>query len=454
MVTKCKEENCNKSPAFNYENKKERLYCSSHKKEGMINIVNKKCIAENCNKQPCFNLPNEKFGIYCNIHKKENMINVKDKKCLKENCNKIPSFNLPNENIGIYCKEHAKENMIDVKSKLCLECNKRPTFNLPNKKSGIYCFEHKKENMIDVKNKRCLEENCNLISPKFNLPNEKFGIYCNIHKKENMINVKDKKCLEENCNKIPSFNLPNEKIAIYCVNHKKENMVDVKSKRCLEENCNKQGVFNLPNEKNGIYCSEHRKKEMIDVKNKKCKECNDIQANYKYKDYCFGCFIYLFPNEKIVKNHRIKEKNMTDFIKSEFKDEKMTFDKQIIGGSSKRRPDVYIDKITHVIIGECDEHQHKDTSCEEIRLTELLKDIGKKPVVFIRFNPDSYINENGKKIPSSFKLDKTTGKLIIRDQKEFDYRLNVLKEYINKYLITIPEKDVTYEYLFYDNSLL
>lgn len=36
----------------------------------------------------------------------------------------------------------------------------------------------------------------------------------------------------------------------------------------------------------------------------------------------------------------------------------------------------------------------------------------------IRFNPDKYINENDKKFQSSFKLDKTTGKLVIRQKND------------------------------------
>jgi hypothetical protein len=189
---------------------------------------------------------------------------------------------------------------------------------------------------------------------------------------------------------------------------------------------------------------------MTNVLDIKCKECNDTFANSKYKGYCFRCFINKFPNEKIVRNHRIKERLMTDFIKKIFKDEKIIFDKQIIGGDSKRRPDVYIDKITHVLIVECDENQHNLYDNEDVRLIDLLKDIGKKPVVFIRFNPDKYINKDGKKILSSFKIDKTTGKLIIREHDEWNNRLELLKESIIKWLTTIPYKELTNEYLFYD----
>jgi len=139
---------------------------------------------------------------------------------------------------------------------------------------------------------------------------------------------------------------------------------------------------------------------------------------------------------------------MTDFLKDIFKDEIMIFDKQT-GGCSKRRPDCYIDKFTHIVIIECDENQHRDTNCENKRTMELFQDFGNRPVVFIRFNPDSYIKDN-KKINSSFKMHKTLDVPVIREPKEWKLRLDLLKETINKFLNRIPEKEVTNDYLFYD----
>ena len=143
---------------------------------------------------------------------------------------------------------------------------------------------------------------------------------------------------------------------------------------------------------------------------------------------------------------------MTDFINEQFKHEVITFDKQT-GGCSRRRPDVYIDKFTHVVITECDENQHRDTSCENKRMMELFQDFGNRPIVFIRFNPDSYINEENKKVLSSFKMHKKLDVAIIRDLKEWENRLNILKETIQHWLINIPEKEITYEYLFYDYQI-
>ena len=77
--------------------------------------MTRKCCEYNCDKRPSFNLPTETKGLYCADHKKENMINVIEKRCcIEEGCIKRPSFNLPTETKGLYCVDHKKENMICV----------------------------------------------------------------------------------------------------------------------------------------------------------------------------------------------------------------------------------------------------------------------------------------------------------------------------------------------------
>jgi hypothetical protein len=142
---------------------------------------------------------------------------------------------------------------------------------------------------------------------------------------------------------------------------------------------------------------------MIDVKHTKCKqnECDVRVYNPQYRGYCTRCFIYIFPEERISKIYKIKEQHVVDFIKDNFTNA-FTFDKTV-GGCSKRRPDAYIDLYIHVLIIECDENQHKNYSCENKRIMELFVDFASRPIVFIRFNPDSY-TIGIKKIPSSFKI--------------------------------------------------
>ena len=78
------------------------------------------------------------------------------------------------------------------------------------------------------------------------------------------------------------------------------------------------------------------------------------------------------------------------------------------------------------------------------------RNIGNRPLIYIRFNPDAYINEHGNKILSSFKYHKTLDVPIVAVEKEWNHRLNILKKTINKWLNLIPEKEITNEYLFYD----
>ena len=129
----------------------------------------------------------------------------------------------------------------------------------------------------------------------------------------------------------------------------------------------------------------------------------------------------------------------------------MTFNKQINGGCSKRRPDIFIDMLTHCVIIEIDEEQHKnyDIICEIARLNELYTDLGDRPLILIRFNPDAYI-KNGKKILSSFKIHETLGVPIIADKKEWNMRMDVLTDIIEKHLNNIPTDPLTTEYVFYN----
>jgi Holliday junction resolvase len=63
----------------------------------------------------------------------------------------------------------------------------------------------------------------------------------------------------------------------------------------------------------------------------------------------------------------------------------------MLNGCSKKRPDVFFDLPGHCVIVEIDEHQHRsyEESCECARLCEIVSGIGGKPVIVIRFNPDS-----------------------------------------------------------------
>lgn len=91
---------------------------------------------------------------------------------------------------------------------------------------------------------------------------------------------------------------------------------------------------------------------MIDVKHKKCKSewCDTRFSNKKYKGYCVYCFMHLFPDEKVARNYKTKEKYVIDFVKHHFGDVSWICDKKVQDGCSRRRPDMFLDLGKYVII--------------------------------------------------------------------------------------------------------
>ena len=335
-------------------------------------------------------------------------------------------------------------------------CKTIPLYNYEGETKALYCNIHKKENMIDIIHKRCIEPNCKT-RPVYNYEGETKALYCNIHKKDNMIDIVNKRCIEPNCKTIPVYNYEGENKALYCNIHKKDNMIDIKNKRCIEPNCKTLSHYNYEGETKRLYCNTHKKDNMIDIVNKRCKlnGCV-ITGNRKYKGYCLRCFIYIFPDEIVCRNYKTKEKHITDFVKEQFQEYNWICDKIIQGGCSKRRPDMFIELQEQCIIIEIDENQHTnyDCSCENKRLMELSQDVGHKPIIFIRFNPDDYLNDNIN-ITSCWGPGKD-GILRIKKKKEKEWkqRLDILKQQIEYWLKpeNTTNKTVEIIHLFYDKN--
>ena len=445
MVKKCKEKNCNDQPSYNLKGETKSLYCSKHKKQGMINVTTKRCLE--CDIIPSYNLKGEKKPLYCLMHKKEGMVNIRSKKCVE--CDDQPSYNLKGEKNPLYCLKHKKQGMVNIKDKKCVECNTRPNFNLKGETKPLYCSKHKKQGMIIVTTKRCLE--CNTL-PSFNLKGETKPLYCSKHKKDGMIDIRSKRCIE--CDVIATFNIVGEKNGLYCSEHKIDGMISVKNKTCLE--CNIQASFNVKGQKKSLYCAEHKKDGMINIKSNICKSewCSTQARTKKYDGYCLFCYINLFPDKPVSRNYKTKEYSVVEFVKTKFPHFDFIADKIISGGCSRRRPDLFLDILYQIIIIEVDENQHPDydCTCENKRIMELSQDLGHRPIVFIRFNPDDY-KKDGKNITSCWGCDKN-GICIIKKskQKEWLERLNTLEDQIKYW--TDPENmtDKTIEIiqLYYD----
>ena len=85
---------------------------------------------------------------------------------------------------------------------------------------------------------------------------------------------------------------------------------------------------------------------------------------------------------------------------------------------------------------------------------ELSQDVGHRPIIFIRFNPDQYFDINNKKIASCWSYSKTNKNITLDKKhiKEWVNRLNNLKEQINYWLINKTEKTVEIIQLYFDQN--
>jgi hypothetical protein len=197
-------------------------------------------------------------------------------------------------------------------------------------------------------------------------------------------------------------------------------------------------------------------------KNKyRCKECDGrslcksswccVRGIPNYNGYCLSCCIQTCPDIPVVNNYKTKEKETVDRIKEQFPDFTWVHDKKVQDGCSKRRPDLLCDFGSHIIIVEVDENKHTDydTTCEHKRLMEISQDLSHRPIVFIRFNPDSYKLE-GKNVSSCWSVN-GNGIMVIKKskQKEWIQRIKVLNEKIDYFIKNPSEKTIEIVELFY-----
>ena len=90
---------------------------------------------------------------------------------------------------------------------------------------------------------------------------------------------------------------------------------------------------------------------------------------------------------------------------------------------------------------------------------QLFEDLGNRPLVMIRFNPDNYIDENEIKIEGCFKAltevqDMHKKRFYNINEKEWNTRICVLEKVIKEYISlgTFPSKEITDIKLFYNEN--
>jgi hypothetical protein len=283
-----------------------------------------------------------------------------------------------------------------------------------------------------------------------------------------MENVKSKRCAHEGCMKQPTFGAPGDTQASRCAAHKLEGMEDVKSKRCEHDGCMKIPCYGAPGDVRASRCAAHKLEGMEDVRSKRCEHegCTTRVSNAQYKGFCLRCFVYLHPDQKVARSYKIKERHVIDALAAADLGLPTgvvpACDKRVDGTGgcgSGRRPDWLVDLGTHSLIVEVDEEQHGgyDTACETKRLMQLFGDLGDRPLVIVRFNPDAYTDAGGRRVPSPFKYLAKLGVPVVARPAAWEARMARLVGVVRGHVVRgrrdgAPSREVTVEPLFFDGA--
>lgn len=333
------------------------------------------------------------------------------------------------------CKPKDTET-INAFASLCEECGDIASFGKPGEKKATHCGKHGVPlGLIDIKHAKCVV--CKKIQPTYGYIDGS-PTHCSTCGKT------------ENCTKTAD----------------EAKLVDIVNYKCINHAICKKGqpTWGLPGEK-AIYCAHCGKKVAgaIDLHHEDdmCKTCGITRINEKFKseDLCAQCYYRAHPDTQVTRNFKCKELHMRKAIQEIAGTfdwvEVLAEDSIIKGGRSKRRPDYALLCHGHIVVFECDEYKHTgyEEICENKRMMQIFEDCGSNPIIFVRFNPDAYTAENGKKQKSCFKPDKF-GKMVIAAESNWYGRRKILKEIAEKAITTYPAKEVTVVHLFYDGPAI
>ena len=283
-----------------------------------------------------------------------------------------------------------------------------------------YCGTHNVEGWENVVNPRCF---CGKLAT-WGREGTATKLYCAKHGREKgMVDVNHKECAVDGCKTRPIYGLEGES-AKYCGPHAEEGMINVNAKECAVDECTKQvthGHEGGPAE----YCGPHgRERGMIDVKNKRCASCGLFIVS-RAPHLCSYCT----PNTS--KRQKTREMKIKALLESTTDLNNPIHDKPVGGDCGKYRPDFRYDALTHFVVVEVDEDQHRsyDSECERIRMINIVQAVGMH-CVFVRYNPDA------------FKIDGKTVR--VYEKKRHDLLLKTIRECMT----SPPTADVVY--LYYD----
>ena len=261
--------------------------------------------------------------------------------------------------------------------------------------------------------KSCEHPDCNT-RPHYNLQGEKRGKFCSLHKAPGMVDVKSPKCEHPDCKTQPHYGLPGQK-ATRCGTHKADIQGCMKDpkKKCSTRSCNELALYADPTANSASCCETHKKPLQLNIIERKCSSCG--LPDVLLKSLCSDCNPELRKRYIMAKQEDVKhylERNAPDLIEKLLSYDTIVWGRSECGKDTLERPDFHFMGDNGHVMLEVDEHQHKsypcrmkcecpigetECKCQQLRMLRISSNnFGGSPVIWIRYNPDTYKCVGGK----------------------------------------------------------
>ena len=488
---------CCKAALYNYPDKDSAEYCSTHRTQGMINKKEKRICKhvnpttkQQCSKRGTFSIKSKdgKYGdLFCAEHKTDRMVSVYIKKkdfmiTLNESfVNKLKILLATHESgsLDINLVDLDDESIINIINN-SKAADKYRNYSQSVENSHEILEDEEATQRLDVQESKTVKvkskskpkkSSLDIISLLSGEPSTRLEdsnsdsevksssqtspIMTNIDSRNIEVGVVRSINKEFTVFREKSIDKPSEPLSKQQNFIKPSITIEDKPISCSLSSLNK--VYKLPEIK--YERTSPINGPRIDLKRKYCVTPGcEMPVHIKHDDYCVYCALEFNPSELNSIARKTKEETVVMEMKKRFPSLSWISDRKIIGGSSRRRPDLFLDLGFRVICVEVDENQHVryTEELENKRVFEIHDDIQCRKLVFIRFNPDSYFN-GLEKIDSCWK--RTSGTEVVRynvkksHNKKWEARLNELESKIKHYLdeSIVLEEDITLEKLFFDN---
>jgi hypothetical protein len=475
---RCSFPGCKTQPIYGRLGSMITEFCADHKRADDVNVKDKHCAHPGCRKIPNFGKPGSKVKEFCSDHKRVDDEDVKSKRCAHPGCKKVPIYGKHGSKFREFCVDHKRVDDEDIANKRCAfpGCKKQPSYGKSGSKLEKFCVDHKRADDEDMKSKHCAFPGCKK-QPHYGRPESGVGEFCVTHKRADDENVIDKHCAHPGCKKIAlAGSLYARKT--HCLSHKQPGEFARRFPKCAFPDCKDRPSWTTRGDNYPTHCETHARRIIDDAQNPapaapiaalaanaqevapiiipreiaslQCAICANIRPCDRATGLCAPCAGLSEPRAW----HKKREERMAQVLSAQ-KLIPTSADMRLDDSAACKvmsRPDFLFKRAGYTLIIEVDERQHAraftraisadstasySCDCELARMIGIHQTLG-EPTIFIRYNPDAYVDARGRSQPACSDT--------ARDIQLVHHVMRMLREFDK----TPPTDGLYAAYFFYD----